>query len=288
MEKVLVGIDAEPASQVAVDWVIDRARRTPLDITLFTAFDMLSSDPVTDDALLASTAARITAAVPGTAVATELADRSILEGLIERSADVGLVVIGSHPHRRVRSVLTGALPTSVVTRSHCPTIVVPDDWQPAGDRIVLGVDDDDSSDAATRFAAAEAIAAGVPLDAVHAWHLPVASMDAVAALMVGPEELEAVHAELLKRVVDHLGGVPDGLEVRGVLRHREGAALALDQAVDSARLLVLGTHRHGPAVGAIVGSTVQQLLHRGRVPIAVVPPGTFGVASAGTSSSARA
>ena len=41
MENVLVGLDEEAASQVAVDWIIDRAQRTPLHVTLYTAFDMV-------------------------------------------------------------------------------------------------------------------------------------------------------------------------------------------------------------------------------------------------------
>jgi nucleotide-binding universal stress UspA family protein len=270
MERILVGIDEEQASQTAVDWVIDRARRAPVHVTLFTAFDMLVSDPVAGEARLAKTAARISEAVPGAEVDTEIADRSILEGLVERSADADLLVIGSHPHRRVRSVLTGALPAAIVTHAHCPVIVVPDDWEPGGDRVVLGVADDDSSDAATRFAAREAVTAGVPLDAVHAWKLPVPSMDAVSAMVVGPEELEAIHTELLRRVTDRLDRSYDDLELRALLGHGD-QAVTLDGVVDDARLLVLGTRRHGPAVGALLGSTVQHLLHHGRIAIAVVP-----------------
>jgi len=270
MEKVLVGIDEEPASQIAVDWVIERAQTVQVRVTLFTAFDMLVSDPVADDGLLTRTAARIIAAAPGTRVETEVADRSIVEGLVERSADADLLVIGSHPHRRVRSILTGALPSAIVTRAHCATVVVPDDWEPGGDRIILGVADDESSDAATSFAAREAVAAGLPLDAVHAWELPVPSMDAVASLIVGDEELAAIHAELLSRVTSRLDRRYDGLEVRGVLSHG-GSVTGIDDALDHAKLLVLGTHRHGPAIGALLGSTVQHLLHRGITAIAIVP-----------------
>jgi nucleotide-binding universal stress UspA family protein len=270
MEKVLVGLDEEAASQTAVDWVIDRARRTPLHVTLYTAFDMIVSDVVADGELLRSTAARITDTAPGTVVETIAEDRSILEGLIERSGDADLVVIGSHPHRRVRSILTGSLPTAVVTRAHCPTVVVPDDWEPGGTRVVLGVADDASSDAATSFAAREALSAGVPLDAVHAWRLPVPSMDAVASLVIDAEGLEAIHNELVERVTERLDQDYEGLEVRGILNHGDSAA-TLDDQIEGARLVVLGTHRHGPAVGALMGSTVQHLLHHGRVAMAIVP-----------------
>ena len=270
MEKVLVGLDEEAASQTAVDWVIDRARRTPMHVTLYTAFDMIVSDVVADGELLRSTAERITAAAPGTVVETVSEERSILEGLVERSGDADLIVIGSHPHRPVRSALTGSLPTGVVTRAHCPTIVVPDDWAPGGTRVVLGVADDDSSDAAIPFAAREALAAGVPLDAVHAWRLPVPSMDAVASLVIDAEGLEAIHTELVERVTERLDKEYAGLEVRGILNHGDSAA-TLDDQIEGAQLVVLGTHRHGPAVGALMGSTVQHLLHHGRIAMAIVP-----------------
>jgi nucleotide-binding universal stress UspA family protein len=270
MERVLVGIDSEEASQTAVDWVIDRAKQAPVHVKLVTAFDMLMSDPTVDQDLLSTTAQRIADAAPGTEVVTELVERSILEGLVERSADADLLVIGSHPHRKVRSILTGALPSALVAGSHCATVVVPDDWAPGGRRIVLGVADDESSDTATLFAAREALASGTPLDAVHAWRLPQPSMDAVSSLVVGPEELEAIHQELLQRVTDRLGDAAPGVEVRGVLRQGD-AAIEIDQVLDDTRLLVLGTHGRGPALGALLGSKVQHLLHHGGIPIAVVP-----------------
>lgn len=270
MERILVGIDSEKASQTAVDWVIERAERAPLHVKLVTAFDLLTSDPTVDQELLGTTAKRIEASAPGTDVETEVADQSILEALIERSADADLLVIGSHPHRKVRSILTGALPSALVARAHCATVVVPDDWRSGGRRIVLGVADDESSDTATRFAAREAVAADTPLDAVHAWRLPQPSMDAVAALIVGPEELGAIHQELLQRVTDRLGGAAHGVVVRGVLRHGD-AAMQIDDVLDDTRLLVLGTHGRGPTLGALLGSKVQHLLHHGGVPIAVVP-----------------
>lgn len=269
MERILVGIDDETASQVAVDWVIRRVQGAPAEVRLFTAFDELFSDPLADAKRLDDTADRIREAAPGTTVTTELGDRSILEGLVERSADADLLVIGSHPHRRVRSILTGAFPSGVAVRSHCPTVVVPDDWQPGGGPVVLAVADDDSSARATVFAAEEAVRAGVPLDAVHAWQMPTPMMESVAVLVSDPDELEHAHQDLLEGVVAGIRAEHPGLEVRPRLFHGPSGAV-IEDAVGGARLLVLGTHRRDPALGALLGSHVQRLLHRGRVPIAVV------------------
>ncbi len=270
MERVLIGVDEEQASQVAVDWVIERAKTIPMQVKLFTAFDMLVNDPVAGRGVLEATRDRIAAGAPGVELELEVADRSILEGLVERSADADLLVIGSHPHRRVRSVLTGAVPSALVTRSHCATVVVPDDWAPGRSTMVLGAADDDSSDAATVWAAHEAVAHDRELVAVHAWHLPVAAMDAVTSLIVQPEEIEALHVELLSRVTRRLGDTAPSVRVRTLLRHGD-AALELDQVLDSAALLVLGTRGHGPVAGTLLGSVVQHMLHHGQVPVCVVP-----------------
>jgi len=270
MERVLIGVDEEQASQVAVDWVIERAKTVPMTITLFTAFDMLVNDPVTDQGIVETTRARIRAAVPAADVHVEVAERSILEGLAERSADADLLVIGSHPHRRVRSVLTGALPSALVSRTVCALVVVPDDWEPGSDTIVLGASDDDSSDAASIWAAQEAVARGTDLVAVHAWRFPVPSMDATAALLIDPDEIDAIHRELIERVLERIGDAAPGVQVRTVLRHGD-AAYELDDIIDSAGLLVLGTRGHGPTLGTFLGSVVQHMLHHGRVPVCIVP-----------------
>ena len=85
-----------------------------------------------------------------------------------------------------------------------------------------------------------------------------------------PEELDAYHTELLQKVTDRLGTKYRGLEVRGTVVEGDGG-LILDKHLSDAALLVLGTRRHGPAVGTLLGSTVQHLLHHGGVPIAIVP-----------------
>ncbi len=55
-----------------------------------------------------------------------------------------------------------------------------------------------------------------------------------------------------------------------MLRHGD-PAIEIDEVLDDTRLLVLGTHGRGPALGALLGSKVQHLLHHGGVPVAVVP-----------------
>jgi nucleotide-binding universal stress UspA family protein len=44
------------------------------------------------------------------------------------------------------------------------------------------------------------------------------------------------------------------------------------EASTSAAMIVIGTHGHGPAMGALLGSVSNGLLHKAKVPVVVVPP----------------
>ena len=49
---------------------------------------------------------------------------------------------------------------------------------------------------------------------------------------------------------------------------------------DHAAMVVVGTHGHGPAVGALLGSVSNGLLHKATVPVVVVPPPDTGPSAA--------
>ncbi len=53
---------------------------------------------------------------------------------------------------------------------------------------------------------------------------------------------------------------------------RGPAVQALVTASERASLLVVGTHGHGPAMGALLGSVSHGVLHKAKVPVVVVPP----------------
>jgi nucleotide-binding universal stress UspA family protein len=270
MERIVVGVDDEAASQVAVDWVIRRASREPATIRLVTAFDMLIDEPVGDAELLERTKHRILEAVPGATVTTALIDGSIMEALVTQSASADLVVLGYHRRHPVLSVLSGALPVRFAARSHCTTVVVPEDWEPRDGAIVLGVGDDDAADTATEFALREAQHPRRPLEVVHAWQLPTPSWDAVGALVASADELHDAHRDILHGVTTRLRETHPALDIRD--RLAEGAtAPALLDAAEDAELIVLGTHRRGPVSGLILGSTAFDLLPQSPVPVCIVP-----------------
>lgn len=270
MERIVIGIDTEAASQVAVDWVIRRAQREPAAIRLVKAFDMLIDAPLRDAEMLARTKARIEEAAPGAEVETKLIDGSIMEALVGQSSSADLVVLGYHRRHPLLSALSGALPVRFAARSHCATVVVPEDWEPRDGAIVLGIGDDEVAETATEFAVREAQHPRRPLELVHAWQLPTPSWDAIGALIASADDLHDAHRDILGGVTDRLRQTHPALEIRESLAQGPTALALLDAAQD-AELVVLGTHRRGLASGLILGSTAIDLLPQSRIPVCIVP-----------------
>jgi nucleotide-binding universal stress UspA family protein len=270
MERIVIGIDTEAASQVAVDWVIRRLQREPASIRLVKAFDMLIDAPLRDAEMLARTKARIEDAAPGADVETKLIDGSIMEALVGQSASADLVVLGYHRRHPLLSALSGALPVRFAARSHCATVIVPEDWEAREGDVVLGVGDDEAADTATEFAVREAQHPRRALELVHAWQLPTPSWDAVGALIASADDLHDAHRDILGRVGDRLREAHPALDIRESLAQGPTTPALLDAARD-AELIVLGTHRRGPVSGLILGSTAFDLLPQSRVPVCIVP-----------------
>lgn len=268
-ERVLVGIDGEAASQMAVDWVIWRGQDHDLAITLVTAFDLLVSDPSADEQRLADTARRVRNEIPDAVVETAFIERSIVEGLIDLSASFDLLVIGAHPDHRVLSALAGSLPYRVASRAQCPTVIVPADWVPTKGPVVVGVGDDSTANRAMLFAARDAIEADLELEVVHAWQMP-APTDTLVGAVVSPVELRRAHRELLSAAMERIRAAFPAVRLRGLLQ--EGASGdRLASRTEHASLVVLGTHHRGAIAGALLGSTVRVVLSHGRAPVCVVP-----------------
>lgn len=261
MENITVGLDDEDASQTAVDWVVDRARASRVRVRLVTAFDMLASNPMAAQQLLALTGRRILTAAPGTIVETVLADRSIMEELVEQSASADLLVIGSHPHHRIRSALTGSFPVGLAARSHCAIVIIPDDWTPQNGAIAVGVAADHSSDAAALFAAKEAVDQNRELEVIHAWEPWKAPRT---------RRMHVEHAGVLVSAIDRITAAFPTVRVRGVLVEAD-ASDGIVTSTRTAHLVVLGTHRLGAVTGLLLGSTGQRVMHRAGVALCIVP-----------------
>jgi nucleotide-binding universal stress UspA family protein len=278
MERIVIGVDDESATQVAADWVVERSRFRPVSVTLVTMFDLLADDPLQAQARLDKVEQGMKRARRGMSIETTAVDRSIHQGLIDHSRTADLLVLGSHPSTWIGAAFAGALPIRVAAHAHCPTVIVPDDWTPRnGGVVVAGVGDDRSADRAILFAANEAVLGKCELELIHAWQLPTAVEIPAASAPIDPDEVRDTHRELLREVVDRTLGAFPQARIVGVLAEG-GAGQRVASRLPRASLIVLGTHGHGLISGLILGSTLQDVLRLGRVPVCVVPldPGRSG------------
>jgi len=138
-------------------------------------------------------------------------------------------------------------------------------------RIVAGVDGSPSSMSALGWAIRQAGLTGAAVDAVTAWHYPVAAGGygwAPTGLEGGfdfKENAEKVLADAISDAVDPSSGVP----VRARVAEGDPAQVLVD-ASDGADLLVVGSRGHGGFTEALLGSVSQHCVHHAHCPVVVI------------------
>ncbi|MFH8250180.1 universal stress protein [Microbacterium sp. B2969] len=269
MERIVIGFDGSPGAESALDWVTDRAHRHPVLIDLVGVANMFASDRTGALERLEDAEARMRSRLPGTAVESHLVDGTMPGTLVHAARSADLLVIGIDREHLVRTAVKGWMPLRVAVRSHLPTCLVPGGWSAADGPVFVGVDED-SSDAALLFAAAEAAEATSTLRIVHAWseEHPVRSGSLV--VMTAPRT-RADHERLMRRATEKARETHQGLTVESDLIHEDDAANLLRSLTTGGSLVVLGTHGRGLLSGAMAGSVAQKVLWDLRAPVCVVP-----------------
>jgi len=266
-ERVLVGFGDDGDNQAALDWVIQRAARTSVQVVVLAA--LIGSERAEENYPLAQILDQIKSAIPDVSIEFVPPKKSLLESLVDRSASADLLVVGASPRHRLLSTLARSLPLRVAARAQCIAVVIPVAWHPSDGPIIVGVGDDQSADRATLFAAHEAIYSGCELVVVHSWSLP-STGDAMAISPLNPEEWRDSHLEILRDAVDRIRAAFPRVRIRAMLEHgRPGPQFA--SVADGSRLIVLGTHHRGPLTELLLGSTARDVLHAAAAPLAVVP-----------------
>lgn len=284
---VVVGFDGSEHSSIAVDWAAGEAMSRGLPMTMVAATtiplegmrfggSVLSPDAIDDllERLRIATEARADesrAAHPGLTVEVKVALGSPASVLVEASVNADLVVVGSRGMGGFRGLLVGSVGVQVASSASCPVVVIRKEPSPSASVIVVGVDGSELSLAALDFAFAMADRRGWSVRAVHAWEIP--AYDVVAAPSGPPpfdvEEFEAAEA---RAFAESLAGQRErhpGVAVEEVIAKGPSARAILDASSDAA-LIVLGTRGRGEFVGALLGSVSQGVLHRAKVPVAVI------------------
>jgi nucleotide-binding universal stress UspA family protein len=274
-EKVVVAVNGGPESEAALDWVIERARTRSLELAITTVVELGWSPAAgTEQEMLPAYERVLTKAVrrvqeeAPTAVTTGYVRRgSPRAELVSAASRADMLVVGTH---EPTGVFHGFLPHQLAAAARCPVVVVAAKWKPTNGPVVVGTNDDETSQIALDFAAREAEQRGSELVVVHTWRVP-------AVLSLGRlgghdphERVRAAHQAILDRSLARLSMEHPGLRVRPILEEGPTTAHLVDLA-ESADLLVVGTHRRGAVPGLLLGSVTHEILVNMPCAIAVIP-----------------
>lgn len=291
---IVVGFDGSDAARGALTWAAAEAASrnlpltvvhtvsppvtsngfgyvVPVELDIFSSLEEAAKKGV-DEALT-----KLTTEYPNLETVADVSFGSPSAVLIEASETAELVVVGSRGLGGFRGLLLGSVGSQVATHSACPVVVVRGESATGG--VVVGIDGSDVSNEALGFAFDFASRRELPLNVLHAWDVPPLDL---LATPTGPfESLEDLEADEVRSAAETLAGYreqyPDVAVTETVMR--SSPITALLDAAKGASLVVLGSRGHGEFVGAVLGSVSQSVLHRAKVPVAIVTHGKAGARS---------
>ena len=286
---IVVGADGSDTSKAAVDWAAARASAQGRTLVVLLAVpegparewaSALSGVGAEDDFAadvgrragdrIAAEADRVRAAFPGLTVETAVVTGEASRALARATRSAALVVVGARGWSApMRTHALGGTSDAIATHAHGPVAVVPEVGDAgASGPVVVGVDNSPESMEAIKVAVAEAVAAGVPLVAVHTWSA-VPWLADLAGWSVDESTSGANVDRMVHDLVEaHAGAYPD-LAVEYVVRSGDPAT-ALVQESHRASLVVVGSRGRGGFAGLLLGSTSRDVMRGAHCPVIVV------------------
>lgn len=147
--------------------------------------------------------------------------------------------------------------------------------------VVVGLDGSASAAAAIEFAAAEAVALGVPLRLVHGYVWPVLYA-CLANVPYQPSDWQPATSavSMMDAAARRVRSAHPGLQVQTAVASGSGGAVLLDESAN-ASLVVIGARGSGGFVGLLSGPVAGYLSGRAACPLVVVPERSAAVTSGG-------
>jgi nucleotide-binding universal stress UspA family protein len=283
--RVVVGVDGSDTSLIAVQWAANEARLRGCGLTLVAsisppvsaagfgpayppALDLIGSMQTQAQSMLDE----VSASFGDIDVLTHVEVGSPSGVLIQASEHAAMVVLGSRGRGGFKGLLLGSVGAQVASHTDCPSIIIRSAPRTDAKQVVVGIDESPAAQAAVAFAFDFADRHSCEVIAVHAWDIPAYDLLVVPNAPV-PVALTDVADDEIRLAAEVLAGFrTDFPNVRVQERLvRSSAVDALLNASTDAALIVVGTRGHGPAVGALLGSVSNGVLHKAQVPVAVVP-----------------
>ena len=269
---IVVGVDDSPEARWAVLWGAREASLRGVTLSLAHVKSSVSDNRAVDnleseaETLLIVRAAEASELEPEISVALRLHESgSISEKLIELSGAAALLVLGVASARpRAEHGLLGPVEDRVVVHAHCPVVTVNGPGPIVGhdyDKIVLGWTKGTTGRRALEAAAEEAALRGSLLSIVT---IPPAATPSPAS----PSERINVEEALIDSIHRIENNYP-GLRID--ITHRSGHVdTELEQSLDKAALLVLGSHHSEQSWSIRVGPIAEELMRRSPCPVMLV------------------
>ena len=294
--EVVVGLDGSAGARTALAWALQEAQLRGGAVRPVTVWPEDHPPHVHDAGIGPSSAAdverdvrsRMSAEAAAVAAATgceavpvhpEVRYGQPAQQLIDTAGSDGLLVVGSRGRGPVRGAVLGSVSQQCAQYARGPVVVVRDDdathgavlWQGAASRVVVGVDGSAGSDAALRFAAAEARLRGGELHVVHAWIDSVSGYGGAPWARSATTLREQADDTLRESVRNAWRDGPPGVQVRA--ETVEGVDWdVLTEVAEAADLLVVGSRGRTGWSSLLLGSVGLRCTTHAPCPVAVVRP----------------
>jgi nucleotide-binding universal stress UspA family protein len=280
MKPVIVGIDESPAAQQALRWGVEYGRARGLPVTAVMAWDYIGQRHLPEDpgfdahynphAAMDVLQRLVERAIgPGSPVRCEAVLDKPARALLEASADAELLVVGARGLGGFRGLLLGSVSRHLLHFATCPVAVVRHGDYHHDGPVVVGVNGSEASLRALRWAVSYSLARQRQLIPIYVWHRPHLIPPFEALLPDRPSAAADAQAFLERQLAQvDLGELKGSIDARAI----EGAAAAepLSASDGVASLVVVGARADDSAVGSLLGSVSEQVVHHATCPVVVV------------------
>jgi nucleotide-binding universal stress UspA family protein len=283
--KILVAIDASPASQAAVDQVAARPWPPESQFEILTAVE--TSQPwalatIAEEMKgrahqLVDTAAAQLLSLGLTATAT-VSEGDPKTVILDHAASMGadLIVVGAHGMTAIEQFFLGSVSTAVLRFAPCSVAIV---RKTAGSKILLAIDNSAGSRLAVESVAARPWPPGTEIRVLSAVELGMSALQGAFEIpALDAKHLESQRAAAMKRTEEAIDSALKTLEAAGlttsesisVLDQAPKEIILQEAAVWPADWIVLGSHGSSGLSRFLIGSTSETVATHAACSVEVV------------------